>query len=360
MCKKYCIIFMTCLVALSFVVSTLTVSAVPPTGFDQYRSNIPHGKAETVEYFSKTTGVNRKAMIYTPPGYSQSKKYNVLYLLHGIGGDHLEWYNGGNPVNILDNLYSENKLEQMIVVMPNGRAMKDDRPVGDIYSAEKVAAFDNFQHDLIKDLIPFIQSKYPVFTDRESRAIAGLSMGGGQSLNFGLKYLDYFAYVGGFSSAPTTNSPSILFSDLENVKSKLRVLYVSCGEQDGLMNVSKGVHDYCVQKNIPHTWYSTAGGHDFKMWKDSLYQFSQLIFKSKPTPTPTPTSTPSVGKLGDLNDDKEVDSTDYALLKRHILNISPLTGTALSKADVNKDGIVDSTDYALMKRYILGIIKAFS
>lgn len=346
----------------SLVVSSLLLQQVAvlaaPSGFDQYKNNIPHGSLKTAEYFSTTTGVTRKATVYTPPGYSTDKKYNVLYLLHGIGGDHMEWPNGGSPGNILDNLYAENKLEPMIVVMPNGRAMRDDRAIGDIYSAEKIAAFDNFQYDLMKDLIPYIESQYPVYTNRENRAIAGLSMGGGQALNFGAKYIDHFAYIGGFSPAPTTNSPSVLFPNPSEAASKLKVLYVSCGEQDSLYNVAKGVHDYCTQKNIPHTWFSQSGGHDFVMWKESLYQFSQLIFKNISTPEPTNTI-PSNGKKGDLNGDGYINSTDYSILRRHILDISPLTGEALANADLDKNGKVDSTDYSLMRRYILNIITEF-
>ena len=135
------------------------------------------------------------------------KKYPVFYLLHGIGGDEKEWLNGGNPQVILDNLYAENKIEPMIVVLPNGRAMKDDRAVGNIFDSAKVQAFATFEKDLLNDLIPFIEKKYLVFSDREHRAIAGLSMGGGQSLNFGLGNLDKFAWIGGFSSAPNTKPP---------------------------------------------------------------------------------------------------------------------------------------------------------
>ncbi|MDQ2087749.1 alpha/beta hydrolase-fold protein [Herbivorax sp. ANBcel31] len=260
---------------------SLPVSASPPTGFNQYKSNVEGGECKEVEYPSSTTGVNRKAMIYTPPRYSESDKYNVLYLFHGIGGDHLEWYNGGNVVNILDNLYAENKLKPMIVVMPNGRAMRDDRAIGDAFAPDKVAAFDNFQNDLFNDLIPFIESNYSILTNRENHAIAGLSMGGGQALNFGLKYLDYFAHVGAFSPAPNTNSPNVLFADIEAIISDLKTLWISCGDKDDLLNVSKGVHSYCIEKEIPHTWHLISGGHDFTFWKDSLHQFLQVIFKDE-------------------------------------------------------------------------------
>ena len=101
-----------------------------PQGFDYFRTGIAHGKIDSTTYASKTVGTNRKVLIYTPPNYSKSKKYPVLYLLHGIGGDEKEWLKGGNPQVILDNLYAENKIEPMIVVMPNGRAIKDDSSKG--------------------------------------------------------------------------------------------------------------------------------------------------------------------------------------------------------------------------------------
>src|SRR5688500_2275557 len=100
-----------------------------PKGFDSLRAEIPHGKIDTISYTSKTVGNKRRAIVYTPPGYSKNKKYPVLYLLHGIGGDEKEWLNGGKPQIVLDNLYAEGKLEPRIVIRPNGRAMKDDRAI---------------------------------------------------------------------------------------------------------------------------------------------------------------------------------------------------------------------------------------
>jgi enterochelin esterase-like enzyme len=123
----------------------------------------------------------------------------------------------------------------MIVVMPNGRAMKDDRAVGNIMAPDKVQAFATFEKDLLNDLIPFVEKKYPTLVDRESRAIAGLSMGGGQSLNFGLGNLDKFAWVGGFSSAPNTKIPKELVPNPEEAKKKLKLLWISCGDNDGLL-----------------------------------------------------------------------------------------------------------------------------
>lgn len=250
-----------------------------PGGFDVARTGIAHGKIDTISYDSKTVGTTRRALIYTPPGFSSRKKYPVLYLLHGIGGDEKEWLNGGKPQVILDNLYADGKLVPMIVVMPNGRAMKDDRAVGNIMAPDKVQAFATFEQDLLNDLIPFVEKKYPVVKDRDQRAIAGLSMGGGQSLNFGLGHLDRFAWVGGFSSAPNTKLPALLVPDPAVARRQLKLLWISCGDRDNLLSFSKRTHDYLYEKGVPHIYYIEPGIHDFKVWKNGLYMFSQFLFK---------------------------------------------------------------------------------
>src|SRR5450755_2754747 len=112
-----------------------------PLGFDTLRANTTHGTIDTITYRSLTVGVNRRALIYTPPGFSKKKKYPVLYLLHGIGGDEKEWFNEGTPQVILDNLYAQGKIVPMIVVLPNGRAIKDDRAIGNIMAPDKVQGF---------------------------------------------------------------------------------------------------------------------------------------------------------------------------------------------------------------------------
>jgi len=256
-----------------------TVEQHAPQGYDTPRAGIAHGKIDTIRYASKTVGTNRKALIYTPPSYSKNKKYPVLYLLHGIGGDEKEWLTGGQPQVILDNLYAENKIEPMIVVMPNGRAMKDDRVGKNMMAPDKVQAFATFEKDLLNDLIPYIEKKYPVIKDSEHRAIAGLSMGGGQSLNFGLGNPDMFAWVGGFSSAPNTKPPEKLVPNPDETRKRLKLLWISCGDADGLITFSQRTHDYLNANNVPHIYYIEPGVHDFKVWKNSLYMFSQLLFK---------------------------------------------------------------------------------
>jgi len=253
----------------------------PPEGFDVIHAGIAHGRMDTISYDSRTVGTTRKALVYLPPGYSDKNRYPVLYLMHGIGGDELEWLRNGNPQYILDNLYAGKKIVPMIVVLPNGRAMADDRAVGNIMAADKVAAFASFERDLLDDLIPYIEYKYRVIKERNSRGIAGLSMGGGQALNFGLGNLDKFAWIGGFSSAPNTKQPEALIPDVKAARKKIRLLWVSCGTEDNLLQVSERTASFLVENNIPHVYYKAPGKHDFQVWKKDLYNFSQLIFNTK-------------------------------------------------------------------------------
>lgn len=260
----------------------LSQQDLPPVsaGYDIVQQDIAHGKIDTITYVSKTVGASRRALIYTPPGYSKKMKYPVLYLLHGIGGDEKEWLKGGQPQVIFDNLYAAGKMEPMIVVMPNGRAMKDDRAIGNIFDKDKVEAFATFEKDLLNDLIPYVEEKFPVIKDREHRAIAGLSMGGGQSLNFGLGNLDRFAWVGGFSSAPNTKAPQELIPDPATAKQQLKLLWISCGDKDGLITFSQRTHEYLTTNQVPHIYHVIPDGvHDFKVWKESLYLYSQLLFR---------------------------------------------------------------------------------
>jgi len=247
---------------------------VPPAGFDVRRDGIAHGRTELREYASKTVGTRRKLLIYTPPKFDPKQAYDVLYLLHGIGGDELEWQKCCAPEAILDNLYADGKLKPVIVVFPNGRAQVNDRAEGNIYS--HAPAFENFTNDLLNDVIPFIEASYRVKPGREHRALAGLSMGGGQSLNIGLGHPETFAWVGGFSSAPNTRSP--LTKDMAALKS-LKLLYLACGDQDGLLGISQRAHGELKAAGIPHVWHINPGKHDAEVWKKDLYHFSQLLFR---------------------------------------------------------------------------------
>jgi enterochelin esterase-like enzyme len=174
----------------------------------------------------------------------------VLILLHGIGGDETEWQRFARVDALMDNLIADKKAEPMIVVMPNGRAQKDDSASAGM---EAAPAFAVFERDLLDDVIPTIESRYSARTDREGRALAGLSMGGGQTLNFGLGHL-------------------------AAAKDKLKLLMITCGNKDGLFHISKGVQIYLKGQGVPYLWHVDDRGHDPVHWASALYEFSQKIF----------------------------------------------------------------------------------
>ena len=177
----------------------------------------------------------------------------------------------------------------MIVVFPNGNA----DITADTVSASPAqrgggrggpgGGFDSwgtpFEKDLLQDIVPYIESHYSVYTDREHRALAGLSMGGGQTLNIGFSHIDKFAWIGGFSSAPNTKAPAELVPDLTAAREKLKLLWLGCGNRDGLIRISQGVHNYLKQNGVPHVWHVDGNAHDTTEWDNNLYLFSQRIFK---------------------------------------------------------------------------------
>lgn len=265
----------------------------PPDGFDRRRSGVAQGKLERVYYHSSTIGAQRWMQVYTPPGYSPDKKYPVLYLLHGIGGNENEEWTRNGATAVLDNLHADGKVEPMIVVFPNGNASTNTAGGGprggrggfggggDPAEISGPGWGRDFESDLLKDIIPYIESHYSVYADREHRAIAGLSMGGGQALNYGLAHLETFAWVAGFSSAPNTRAPEQLVPNPDQAKQQLKLLYISCGNRDGLIGNSLRVHHYLKEKDVPHVWHVDDHGHDFQHWRKGLYNFAQLIFKPK-------------------------------------------------------------------------------
>jgi len=279
--------------------------AAAPRGFDMQREGVAAGRVERVEFDSKVTGGKRPASVYLPPGYSADRKYPVLYLLHGIGGNETHWPGPGSAGVILDNLIADGKSVPMIVVMPNGRASNEPSTMfgggrgpgaggagpgpggatrggpggrGGAGMTVEFEAYAAFERELLGDLIPFVEARYSVTADRMHRALAGLSMGGGQSLNFGLGNVDAFAWVGGFSSAPNTRPPAELVPD-PAVARQLELLWVSCGNEDSLFSISSGVHEHLAAQNVPHVWHIDAGAHTFPVWKNDLYHFATLLFR---------------------------------------------------------------------------------
>ena len=250
-----------------------------PVGFDKPIAGAKPAHVEPFSYKSSVTGTNREAIVYLPPGYSSEHKYPVLYLLHGIAGNQYEWSGYVHGDTIIDNLIVEGKAVPMIVVMPNGRALPDDRPPANLFTPENVAGFAKFERDLLDCLIPAIDAKYSTYTDADHRALAGLSMGGGQTINFGLSHLDTFAWLAGFSPAPNSRPPAELVPDPEATKKKLKLFYLSCGNKDGLIKGPQSVHVFLKQYGIPHIWNVDDHGHDRDTWSCNLYYFAQKIFR---------------------------------------------------------------------------------
>jgi len=251
----------------------------PPPGFADERPGIAHGRVEAFGYDSPVTGTRRKATVYLPPGYSSERRYPVLYLLHGLAGTEDEWRGYVHATAILDNLNAGGAVVPAIVVMPNGRALANDRPPPEErkFSPEHVAGFARFERELLDTLIPAIDKRYATVPDARHRALAGLSMGGGQSLNFGLSHQDTFGWVGAFSAAPNTEAAARLLPG----RPSLALLYLSCGKQDDLFGVSQGFHRYLKQQGIGHMWNVDEFGHDRESWMENLYHFSQLLFRPR-------------------------------------------------------------------------------
>jgi enterochelin esterase-like enzyme len=240
---------------------------------------VPHGKIHTLWYESKTLNSTRRVTVYTPPGYNPANKtlYPVLYLFHGANADETAWTRLGHVNLILDNLLAAGKIKPFIAVMPFGYpAPPSSNPAG---FAEVTVGFTK---DLIGDVIPLIQSSYRVYTDRDHRAIAGLSMGGIESLDIGLNHLDLFSYVGGFSAAvrpadfPT--SFATLTANPAASNQKLHLLWLGCGTDDGLFLASESFSKFLDDAHIKHTFHQSTGAHTWINWRQYLAEFAPQLF----------------------------------------------------------------------------------
>jgi enterochelin esterase-like enzyme len=258
--------------------SSFIVPGEQPAVFESRR--VPHGAVQVNFYDSPNLDTQRMFYVYTPPGYETSKqKYPVLYLLHGNGQIEASWTWTGRANVILDNLLAEGKIKPMIVVMPYGHVPREitpapgapARPAGpsDMIAIEK---------ELITAVRPLVESKYRVLTDRNNRAIAGLSMGAAQSLTIGLHNIDDFAYIGAFSGAG--NRAEWEKADPAVLNKKLKVLWLGCGTEDFAYNGIKGLADVLAQKNVKHTFNPSGGGHSWPNWQVYLSKYTPLLFRN--------------------------------------------------------------------------------
>lgn len=253
--------------------SVVDVPGDPPRLHDW--QDVPHGTVRLHEYASKALGRRRPLRVYTPPGYDRdpAARFPVLYLFHGSGDNEATWTSFGRAHLIADTLLAQGKAKAMIIVMTDGHAA--------VTPETRAKNVELFGRDLLEDVMPFVEAAYRTKEDRESRAIVGLSMGGGQSLTVGLNTLDRFAWVGGFSSAirePETTVASAL-ADPAATNAKLRLLWIACGKDDGLVKNAQALSDVLTKKQIKHELKITEGNHSWPVWRKYLGEFLPLLFQ---------------------------------------------------------------------------------
>jgi enterochelin esterase family protein len=258
---------------------------VPEAGADYYapRQDVPHGTVRAQWYHSKITGQWRRAFVYTPPGYDESRaRYPVLYLQHGAGENERGWMEQGRANFILDNLIAAKKATPMILVVDTGYASYAGTAVGTNRSAATAA----FEEVMIKELIPTIDATFRTKTAREYRAMAGLSMGSGQTLNITLRHLDTFAWIGAMSGPPrqnfdVTTSYDGVFRDAAVFNKKVKLLWFGAGTAEERIHASAvAVHEALDRAGIRNVFYSSPGtDHEWQTWRRSLHEFAPRLFQ---------------------------------------------------------------------------------
>jgi enterochelin esterase family protein len=255
---------------------------VPGAGFMDTQ-NVPHGSVATVTYYSTSLKQFRRLHVYTPPGYELGRgKFPIFYLLHGSGDCDDAWTSVGRAGFILDNLIAAKRAKPMVVVMPAGHTRVQDH------------AGDAFAQDFLNDILPYAETHYRVYTDRRHRAIAGLSMGGGQSLNIGIPHLDKFGYVGVFSAGifgilgeggnraqarPTWEEKNAEVLDNAKLKPGLKLLWFSTGKDDSLLATTRATVDLFKKHGFAPVFEESSGGHTWINWRNYLNEFAPLLFQ---------------------------------------------------------------------------------
>ena len=255
-----------------------------------------------VEYDSKTLGMRRQMRVYTPPSYSSDRKYPVLYLLHGIGANNRQWLDGCHAATVMDNLLADGKIQPMVMVFPNCDAnINATNTAASARPGEggRRGGFEGygapFENDLLQEIIPYIESHYSVFADREHRALAGLSMGGGQTLNIGIPHLDQFAYLGVFSSGifgitgsgpggrqpqgPPFEEQHKTTLDAAKLKEGLKLFWFATGKEDFLVATTRATVDMFKKHNFDVVYKETSGAHTWDNWRDYLREFTPQLFQ---------------------------------------------------------------------------------
>jgi enterochelin esterase family protein len=269
------------------IANQLTVPGDTPQPWDP--TNVPHGTLHHHIYTTNTVlGLpqnQNRYYVYTPPGYDPKAKkpYPVLYLLHGWSDSDSGWTAVGRADLILDNLLAEGKIKPMVVVMPLGYG--DMSFLHSFTVWDEPAAIDHniglFTQALLTEVLPRVEAEYYVSKDRNDRAITGLSMGGLESLQIGLTHPGQFAWVGGFSSAIHNLDYTQVLTSLDPKAANLRLLWISCGTEDSLINPNRKFIAFLKTKDMPVTQIETPGFHTWMVWRDNLIHFTPLLFQQK-------------------------------------------------------------------------------
>lgn len=247
--------------------SLLDIPGDPPLFFEE--RPVPRGTVHIHRYESKTLGITRGLNVYTPPGYETDPNsvYPVFYLLHGAGDNERGWSTIGRANVILDNLIAEGKAVPMIIVMPDGHAPTTE------------GVENPFHKDLIEEVIPYVEANYRTKAGAENRALAGLSMGGFQTLDIGISCQDLFGWVGVFSAGIRDSYEQTHGPFLDTANEKLNLFWIGIGKTDFLLERNENLLKLLKKKDVEHTFRLSEGGHTWKNWRHYLHEFSQLIFK---------------------------------------------------------------------------------
>jgi enterochelin esterase-like enzyme len=262
-----------------------SVVHVPGPGLVWETGDVPHGELHHHFYQSRVVGDDRDYYVYTPAGYDPraAQTYPVFYLLHGYSDDASGWSAVGHANVILDNLIAAGKAKPMIIVMPLGYGEpKILEPNSGAFRDRSITDrnFDKFREALLTEVMPRVESEYRVSKDRGARAIAGLSMGGAESLLTGLNTLDRFAWIGAFSSGGFTPEFEKEFPSLDEKSNRqIKLLWIACGTEDRLIDINRDFRKWLASRNIAHADIETPGMHTWMVWRRNLSDFAQLLFR---------------------------------------------------------------------------------
>lgn len=268
------------------LLNTTSEVHVPGPASLPWESNaVPHGEIHRHFYRSAVVGDEQDFYVYTPPGYNPHAKhaYPVLYLLHGYSDDARGWTAVGRANVILDNLIAQGQVEPMILVMPLGYGAPEILSAGpNPFHDPQLGSrnFQKFREALLSEVVPSVESSYAIIRDRNSRAIAGLSMGGSESLFTGLNELNQFAWIGAFSSGGLSDNFDAEFPALNaKANQQLRLLWISCGKDDQLLEFHHKLHEWLAAKGVRHVATETVGAHTWMVWRRNLAMFAPLLFR---------------------------------------------------------------------------------